>query len=182
MFQRRVHERIGWLARRSGRHTDRRGLIWLRPGLEGLEVRAVPALGGLQTFAGGPSREKVTLLWNREDVTSAIGSQFGEEDSAKFIEWPKARYGLYQCDTVLLDGEQVGVSHDCGYIYNEKSFVSLASIDTSRAPIGSQVSVLWGESPNSTKPGVEPHVQVELRATVAPTPLVSFARASYRNA
>ena len=55
MFQCRVRDRIGWLARRTGRHTDRRGLIRLRPGLEGLEVRAVPALGGLnlQTFAGG---------------------------------------------------------------------------------------------------------------------------------
>jgi vanillate/3-O-methylgallate O-demethylase len=136
----------------------------------------------LQTLADTPSREKVTLVWNREDVTNAIGSQFGEENSAKFIEWPKARYGLYQCDTVLLDDEQVGVSHDCGYIYNEKAFASLASIDTTRAPIGSEVSVLWGESPNSTKPGVEPHVQVELRAIVAPTPFVSFARASYRSA
>ncbi len=87
------------------------------------------------------------------------------------MEWPKARYGLYQCDTVLLDGEQVGVSHDCGYIYNEKAFVSLASIDTERAPIGSEVTVLWGESPNSSKPAVEPHVQVELRATVAPNPI-----------
>src|SRR6516164_707333 len=55
MFQPRVRDRIGWLARRTGRHTDRRGLIRLRPGLEGLEVRAVPALGGLnlQTVAGG---------------------------------------------------------------------------------------------------------------------------------
>ncbi len=122
----------------------------------------------------------MTLVWNAQDVADAIGSQFGQENSAKFIEWPKARYGLYQADTVLLDGEQVGVSQDCGYIYNEKSFVSLASIDTDRAPVGSEVTVVWGESPNSTKPAVEPHVQVELRATVAPTPYVSFARSSYR--
>jgi hypothetical protein len=53
MFQVRLHDRIGWLARRTGQHTDRRGRIWLRPGIEGLEVRAVPALVGLQTFAGG---------------------------------------------------------------------------------------------------------------------------------
>ena len=46
---------------------------------------------------------------------------------------------------MLLDGEPVGVSHDCGYIYNEKAFVSLASIDTERAPVGSEVTVLWGE-------------------------------------
>jgi vanillate/3-O-methylgallate O-demethylase len=136
----------------------------------------------LESIAGTPSREKVTLVWNDHDVAQAIGSQLGQDNSAKFLEWPKSRYGLYQVDTVRRDGKQVGVSHDCGYIYNEKSFVSLASIDTALAPLGSEVSVLWGESPNSTKPAVEPHVQVELRATVAPTPYVSFARGRYRSA
>jgi vanillate/3-O-methylgallate O-demethylase len=125
-------------------------------------------------------REKVTLLWHPEDVAGVFNSVMQEGDSAKFIELPKARYGLFQVDTVLQDGEQVGVSHDCGYIHNEQAFVSLASIDTTRAPIGSQVSVVWGESPNSSKPAVEPHTQVEIRATVAPAPLVSFARDSYR--
>ena len=136
----------------------------------------------LAALAEAPSREKVTLVWKNDDVSDAIGSQFGQGDSAKFMEWPKARYGLYQCDDVRLDDAHVGVSHDCGYIYNEKAFVSLASIDTERAPIGSEVTVVWGESPNSSKPAVEPHVQVELRATVASTPYVSFARANYRSA
>ena len=135
----------------------------------------------LEELADAPSREKVTLVWNPEDLSAAISSAF-EPESAKFIELPKARYGLYQVDTVLRDGEQVGVSHDCGYIYNEKAFVSLASIDTQEAPVGSEVTVVWGESPNSSKPAVEPHVQVEIRATVAPCPLVSFARSSYRTA
>ena len=134
----------------------------------------------LEALAEQPAREKVTLVWNHDDVSAAIASQFGQENSAKFMEWPKARYGLYQVDSVLLDGEPVGVSHDCGYIYNEKSFVSLASLDPGRAPVGTEVTVVWGESPNSAKPAVEPHVQVELRATVAPTPYVSFARSSYR--
>jgi hypothetical protein len=48
--------------------------------------------------------------------------------------------------------------------------------------VGSEVTVLRGESPNSRKPAVEPHTQVEIRATVAPAPLVSFARDSYRSA
>ena len=138
--------------------------------------------GAVEALAEGPSREKVTLIWNHEDVSDAIASQLRQEKSAKFMEWPKARYGLHQVDSVLLDGDQVGVSHDCGYIYNEKSFVSLASVDTGRAPVGTEVTVLWGESPNSAKPAVEPHVQVELRATVAPTPYVSFARSAYRAA
>ena len=136
----------------------------------------------LEALADAPPREKVTLVWNPEDVERRDRQRVARPESAKFIELPKARYGLYQVDTVLRDGEQVGVSHDCGYIYNEKAFVSLASIDTQEAPVGSEVTVLWGESPNSSKPAVEPHVQVEIRATVAPCPLVSFARSSYRTA
>ncbi len=136
----------------------------------------------LEQKSGRPSREKVTLVWNPHDVAEVFASQLGDGHPAKFIELPKARYGLYQVDTVQMAGEPVGVSHDCGYIYNERAFVSLASLDTARAPVGSSVTVLWGESPNSTKPAVEPHGQVEIRATVAPCPLVSFARSSYRSA
>ena len=136
----------------------------------------------LERLADEPSREKVTLVWSREDVTEAIGTLFDMDgDRAKYIELPKARYGRYQVDSVLVDGEQLGMSLDCGYIANESAFVSLASIDLERAPIGSEVSVLWGESPNSAKPQVEPHRQVEIRAMVAPTPFVNFARTDYRS-
>jgi len=137
----------------------------------------------LQQRAAEPSRQKVTLAWNAQDVTDAIATLFDvDAEKAKYIELPKARYGLYQVDTVLLDGEQVGVSHDCGYIANESAFVSLASVDLERAPVGTEVTVLWGESPNSAKPQVEPHKQIAVRATVAPTPYVGFARTQYRSA
>ena len=138
--------------------------------------------GALAAMAARDSREKVTLVWNPEDLAAAIGSVLQEGDAAKFIELPKARYGLYQVDAVLDGSELVGVSHDCGYIYNERSFVSLASLDTKRAPVGSEVTVVWGESPNSRKPAVEPHAQVQIRATVAPAPFASAARSSYRTA
>lgn len=136
----------------------------------------------LERLADAPAREKVTLVWDAHDLSEAIGSAMRPGGAAKFIELPKARYGLYQVDAVTLDGDRIGVSHDCGYIYNERAFVSLASIDTARAPLGTEVTVLWGEAPNSTKPGVEPHVQVAIRATVAPAPYVSFARGGYRSA
>jgi glycine cleavage system aminomethyltransferase T len=136
----------------------------------------------LRAMADAPTREKVTLLWNPQDVGEVFTSVLQEDAAAKFIEFPKARYGLFQVDSVLRNAKQIGVSHDCGYIYNERAFVSLASIDTDDAPVGTEVTVLWGESPNSRKPAVEPHTQVEIRATVAPAPLVSFARDSYRSA
>ena len=38
------------------------------------------------------------------------------------------------------------------------------------------MTVLWGEQPNSAKPAVERHRQVEIRATVAPAPYVREVR------
>ena len=62
----------------------------------------------LEKISEGPSREKVTLVWNSSDVAAAIGSLYQEGTPAKYIEMPKARYALYQADEVLLDGEHVG--------------------------------------------------------------------------
>ena len=136
----------------------------------------------LEEISANPTREKVTLVWNESDVAATVGSLYQEGTPAKYIEMPKARYALYQADEVLLDGERVGVSMDVGYIANEQLMVSLASVDRTRCPVGTEVIVKWGEDPNSTKPAVEAHRQVEVRATVAPCPYESFARGAYRSA
>ena len=135
----------------------------------------------LEKFAQHPEKTKVTLVWNPDDVARAIGSLFTDGPTAKYINLPKARYALYQKDTVLRDGEVVGVSMDCGYLANEQDMVSLATIDTAHSAPGTQVSVVWGENPISAKPHVEPHQQVEIRATVAPVPYSQFARGEYRS-
>jgi vanillate/3-O-methylgallate O-demethylase len=135
----------------------------------------------LARLAGDAPRQKVTLVWNADDVTVAIGTLFRNGDKAKHFELPKSRYALYQCDEVLVDGACIGISHDCGYITNEDAFVSLASVASEHAAAGTEVTVVWGENPNSAKPAVEPHVQVEIRATVAPAPYVDFARRDYRS-
>lgn len=138
---------------------------------------------GLAARSSGPSREKVTLVWDEADVQRTIGASLRAEGApAKFLELPKARYATHQYDTILVGDEPVGISSDCGYIANERSFVSLAIIDAERATPGTEVVVVWGEDPNTAKPGVEPHEQVRIRATVAPAPLPSFARTTYRSA
>jgi vanillate/3-O-methylgallate O-demethylase len=134
----------------------------------------------LEHAAERPGRAKVTLVWHPDDVSAAVRSQCEPGTPAKFIEFPKARYALFQADKVLLDGAQVGISMDVGYIANERAFVSLATLDTAVSRPGNQVSVLWGEQPNSAKPAVEQHRQVEIRATVAPAPYVAYAREAYR--
>ena len=58
--------------------------------------------------------------------------------------------------------------------------VSLASLDAGCAEPGTEVTVLWGEQPNSAKLHVEPHRQIAVRATVAPAPFVQYARENYR--
>jgi glycine cleavage system aminomethyltransferase T len=142
-----------------------------------------PGRTALEQLADNPPRQKVTLVWNPQDVADVMGSQLDQDKSAKFMEWPKSRYALFQTDIVRgADGEPVGLSLDCGYIYNEKAFVSLATIDNDHAETGTEVTVVWGENPNSLKPTVEPHVQVEIRATVAPAPYEAYARETYRTA
>jgi glycine cleavage system aminomethyltransferase T len=125
-----------------------------------------------------PTRTKVTLVWNADDVTAAIGSLYRPGPGAKYIEMPKARYATHHEDTVLRDGKQVGISLDCGYLANEREMVSLATIDTALAEPGTEVTVVWGEKPVSAKPAVEDHVQVQIRAVVAPCPY--DARDTYR--
>jgi glycine cleavage system aminomethyltransferase T len=138
-----------------------------------------PGRAALEKIAEAPPRQKVTLVWNSEDVAGVIASQF-QERSAKFIEWPKSRYALFQTDSVLAGGHLVGLSFDVGYDYNDKAFLSLATVENAHAEPGTELTVLWGEEPNSTKPTVEPHVQVEIRATVAPAPYWQYARGGYR--
>lgn len=135
----------------------------------------------LEELAARPPRAKVTLVWDADDVTAAMGSLLGEGPGAKYLDLPKIRYALHQEDKVLRGGEQVGISLDCGYLVNERSVVSLATVDREHAEPGTEVSVLWGEQPNSAKPQVEEHLVREIRATVAPAPLVQFARTGYRS-
>ena len=148
-----------------------------------LERVAAGEQNGAQNGAQAGSRKhrvKVTLVWNPDDLALAVRSLCEPGTPAKYIEFPKARYGQYQVDRVLAGGQDVGVSHDCGYIVGEQVFASLASVDADAAAPGTEVVVLWGEEPNSRKPAVEPHRQVPIRAIVQPAPYSRFARENYR--
>ncbi|QYJ14799.1 Vanillate/3-O-methylgallate O-demethylase [Rubrobacter xylanophilus DSM 9941] len=135
----------------------------------------------LEEMAEGPHRRKVTLVWEGEDVKEVFASLFEREGlPAKYIDLPLSNYATLPYDRVEKDGRVVGVSTYTGYSYNERSMLSLAVVDEEVAEPGSEVVLLWGEEPNSSKPTVEEHRQVEIRATVQPAPLVEFARTAYR--
>jgi len=134
----------------------------------------------LERIAESPTRRKVTLIWDAADVAEIVESQLTPGTPAKYLEFPKARYGFYQFDEVRQDGRRVGVSTDAGYVAYDQLYLSLASVDVD-VPDGARVEVVWGEEPNSRKSNVEPHVQARIGATVAPAPYHDYARTTYRD-
>ena len=120
------------------------------------------------------------VIGRRDDVADVVRSQMEPGIPAKFLDFPKARYGLYQMDEVLLDGRRVGISTDAGYIAYDQLYMSLATLDADIAD-GEVVEVVWGEDPISQKHSVDAqHRQVRIRATVAPAPYHEYARTVYR--
>ena len=133
----------------------------------------------LERIADQPRRRKVTLQWNAEDVTRAMGTMFEKGDAVKYIDFPLSNYATWPYDQVVLDGETVGLSTFSGYSYNERAMLSLAILDVD-IEIGSEVMLVWGEERcGSAKPVVERHEQAELRAIVSPCPYSEVARSSY---
>jgi glycine cleavage system aminomethyltransferase T len=125
-------------------------------------------------------RTKVTLALDDDDVTRAIASQLQKSDRAKYMEWPNAVYSMHPFDEVKVDDETIGVSTWICYTANEGKVLTLAVIDSEHAEPGTEVTFVWGEENGGTrKPTVEPHVQTEIRATVAPVPYVETVRSSY---
>jgi syringate O-demethylase len=136
--------------------------------------------GALEELADGPHRQKVTLALDDDDVTRTIGTMFRKSDRAKFIDWPSAVYAMHPFDRVSVDGETIGVSTWIGYSANEGKMLTLAVLDAEHAEPGTEVTFVWGEEDGGTsKPTVEPHEQVELRAVVSPVPYVETVRTSY---
>jgi len=126
-----------------------------------------------------PSRRKVTLAWNGEDVERAMGTLFEKGDPAKYIDIPLSNYSTWPNDRVMAGDHMVGVSTFSGYSFNERSYLSLAIVDNDVA-VGNEVTLVWGEEGGgSAKPVVERHRQLEIRAIVSPCPYSEVARTSY---
>jgi syringate O-demethylase len=128
-----------------------------------------------------PRRKKVTLALNSDDVAGGIATMFGAHPRTKYFDFPSAVYSTLPYDKVTKDGKVIGVSTWCGYSSNEGKMLTLAIVDVEHADPGTEVTFVWGEEGGgSSKPTVERHRQLEIRATVAPVPYSEPARAAYR--
>ena len=137
----------------------------------------------LEKIDPSTQRRKVTLAWNSDDVTTKIfGTYFtpDEADGAQFFDLPNANYGSSNFDSIVdADGTQVGVSMFTGYSANERRALSLATV-AQDVEVGTELTLLWGESPNTEKTTVQPHKQVEIRVVVSPVPYSEVARKEYQ--
>lgn len=125
-------------------------------------------------------RKKVTLAWNADDVTRVIASLFKPgEENYKYIDLPLSNYASANYDKLVVGGQVVGFSMFSGYSYNERSMLSLATVDPD-IQIGNEVTLIWGEeNGGSAKTTVERHKQAEIRAIVSPVPYSEVAREAY---
>jgi vanillate/3-O-methylgallate O-demethylase len=136
----------------------------------------------LEKIVNDQKRRKVTLVWNGDDTERALGTLFhGRGEAAKYIDLPLANYATLPFDKVAQGSKTVGLSTYTGYTYNERVMISLGVVDVAQAEPGTQVSIFWGEEGGgTTKPTVERHRQIEIRATVAAVPYAEVARVAYR--
>jgi vanillate/3-O-methylgallate O-demethylase len=127
-------------------------------------------------------RRKVTLAWNAEDVGKLLASPVDHDGPGyQFFDLPNANYGSSNFDSVVdADGNVVGLSLFTGYSANERTALSLATVNPD-VPLGAEVRVIWGEPDGgSRKTTVQPHEQFAVRAVVSPAPYSVMARESYR--
>jgi glycine cleavage system aminomethyltransferase T len=132
----------------------------------------------LEEMATKPTRRKVTLVWNKDDVARIQGSMFSPGDRYKYLDMPVASYGFPQADAVHdQNGRLAGLSSFCGYSANEKELLSLAALGEADAVPGTQLVLTWGEPDGgSRKLHVERHQQTQVRVTVAPAPYAAVVQ------
>ena len=134
----------------------------------------------LERQAKEPQRKKVTFAWNAEDVLKIFASLLEPgRENYKYFDFPNSNYASSTYDSVLMGGKVVGFSMFGGYSYNERTVLSLGVVDPN-VEIGDVLTLLWGEEQGGTrKTTVEPHVQLEIRVKVSPTPYSRDAREGY---
>jgi vanillate/3-O-methylgallate O-demethylase len=97
----------------------------------------------LEKLDKSAQRKKVTLAWNGDDVGKVFASMFRPgKANYKYIDLPLSNYASSNYDRLVVNGKFVGFSLFTGYSYNERSMLSLATVDPD-VQIGNEVKVVW---------------------------------------
>ena len=119
----------------------------------------------LQKIKDGAHREIATLVWNTDDIMEIYRSEFEPGEPYAIMEGPEdyMQNGKfeYRADQILADDKLVGISTGRIFSWYYREMLSLARIDPQYNKIGTEVTVLWGDS------GMR---QKQIRATVARYP------------
>ncbi|WEX10398.1 aminomethyltransferase family protein [Chelativorans sp. AA-79] len=134
----------------------------------------------LEKIADRPHRRKVTFAWNADDVARVFRSMVEPGiENYKYIDLPLSNYASANYDKVTKNGKTVGFSMFAGYSFNERSMLSLGTVDPD-TQVGDVLTLVWGEENGGTrKTTVEPHKQTEIRVKVSPVPYSRDAREAY---
>lgn len=138
----------------------------------------------LEKMSTRAHRRKVTLVWNADDALGVFRRLLGDGPTAMHIDLPVSATARLHYDRVTdLDGKTIGLAHYPGYTVNERAMLSLGSVDEAYSTPGTEVILVWGEDGGGRRSAhwIEPHEQVRIRATVAPSP-ISRAAQAYRAA
>ncbi len=129
----------------------------------------------LEKMADQKHRKKVWLYWSKDDVQRVIESMWNKgDDRYKHMDMPAAHYATLPFDSVLKDGKLIGLSTYPAYTANVRGWFSLAMLDEDHAVNGNEVTLIWGEPDGgSAKPGVERHIQTEIKVTIGGRPFES---------
>ncbi|MGA7270087.1 MAG: aminomethyl transferase family protein [Acidimicrobiia bacterium] len=139
--------------------------------------------GALEDIADEPQRHKVTFEWDPDDVVRVWASLFNPPgENFKYLDLPLSNYTSATYDAVKKGDKTVGFSMFSGYTFNDRSFISLGTVDPD-IEIGDELTLVWGEENGGTdKTTVERHRQTEIRVRVVATPYSPDARESYGGA
>ena len=133
----------------------------------------------LEALADRSHRRKVTLLWHPDDFTGVYRRLTDDGPTAMHVDLPVSATARMHYDRVEdADGNLVGFGTYPGYSYNERAMMSLGSVEERFAEPGTELTLVWGEDGGGARSAgwIEPHEQIRVRVTVAPSPVSDVAR------
>jgi glycine cleavage system aminomethyltransferase T len=136
-----------------------------------------PGRAALEKEVAEPSRQMVTLVWNKDDIVDVYRSQFEPGETYLPMDHPnhfgfevgdsEHRLTLWADEVQNEAGDEIGISSGRAQSHYYREMLSLASVDSAYAELGTEVYVLWGE------PGTR---QKRIRAVVSRFPYLNENR------